>query len=312
MTLGQVFTKRLVALAATAALGLFGATAANATNEQYQVTAKSCSPYAANGCAFFTSLSAGAVNIGGGYGFASGYKGGYALASAGFQPGAPSLLQQGQYQQSAIGYMTYSFQVLGTPDTLVPLHMIGSVSVSAIHLSDASGNGVTLQDGPVDGRAPSDEFKIVGSASVQVSASRRTIYPSSGASASVTAIYDPSGFGDYCSNCGGAGDSFDTTVWVYSDSDINVTLNTSALVQYQADGTAAGAVFGSVEAETDPIFSIDDPAFSGFTISGVPTGSPPTAGGVPEPASWAMMVAGFGMAGAMLRKRRRQASALAA
>jgi len=29
-----------------------------------------------------------------------------------------------------------------------------------------------------------------------------------------------------------------------------------------------------------------------------------TAAGVPEPATWAMMIAGFGMSGAMIRRRR--------
>ena len=37
----------------------------------------------------------------------------------------------------------------------------------------------------------------------------------------------------------------------------------------------------------------------------------PTAGGVPEPASWALMVGGFGMAGGMLRRRRTAVTATA-
>ena len=38
-------------------------------------------------------------------------------------------------------------------------------------------------------------------------------------------------------------------------------------------------------------------------------GAPPSNGGVPEPASWALMIAGFGLTGAMLRRRRRAACA---
>lgn len=37
-----------------------------------------------------------------------------------------------------------------------------------------------------------------------------------------------------------------------------------------------------------------------------PVGTPGDAGAVPEPASWAMMIAGFGMIGALTRKHRRQ------
>ncbi|HEX2816610.1 MAG TPA: PEPxxWA-CTERM sorting domain-containing protein [Phenylobacterium sp.] len=41
------------------------------------------------------------------------------------------------------------------------------------------------------------------------------------------------------------------------------------------------------------------------------SGSAATAGGVPEPAAWTMMIAGFGGIGAMLRSRRRTAAATA-
>ncbi|UAK26686.1 PEPxxWA-CTERM sorting domain-containing protein [Sphingomonas nostoxanthinifaciens] len=189
--------------------------------------------------------------------------------------------------------------------------MIGSVSVSPIRLTNGSGVA-TLVDG-APGPAPSDQFRIVGSATLQVSASVLTPYPDSGASASFESIYDPRGY-TYCSNCGGGGASFDKTVWVYSNSDINVTLNTSTLLEFTSYGSGNGTtVFGSVEAETDPVFSIDDPAYSAFTVVGVPTGSPPPgagggSGSVPEPASWAMMLAGFGLAGSSMRTRKRQAA----
>ncbi len=53
----------------------------------------------------------------------------------------------------------------------------------------------------------------------------------------------------------------------------------------------------------------EDP-YAGFTISidGTPL-SFTLAGGVPEPASWALMIAGFSLVGATLRSRRRAASA---
>ena len=46
---------------------------------------------------------------------------------------------------------------------------------------------------------------------------------------------------------------------------------------------------------------------SAMLVSGL-TGTA-SAGGVPEPASWALMIAGFGLAGAQLRRRRTAAVA---
>jgi hypothetical protein len=58
------------------------------------------------------------------------------------------------------------------------------------------------------------------------------------------------------------------------------------------------------EAFVDPIFTID-PAFAHlYSLVGVPTAA---AGAVPEPATWAMAVAGFGLVGATMRRRRRYA-----
>ncbi len=68
-----------------------------------------------------------------------------------------------------------------------------------------------------------------------------------------------------------------------------------------------GAGFATI----DPVFSIADPALASlYTIVGIdgralsgPGGeSPPAA--VPEPASWAMMVGGFGLIGSAMRRRR--------
>jgi hypothetical protein len=53
-------------------------------------------------------------------------------------------------------------------------------------------------------------------------------------------------------------------------------------------------------------FTLDVPGSSGATLYS--TGS---LGGVPEPATWAMMLVGFGGLGAMLRSRRKQALAVA-
>lgn len=297
-------------LALAAAAAAFGATAAHATNEQYQLSALSCSPYIVGGCEAdgFVTTSPGSVNVGGGYGYASGYDGGFALASAIFNPGAPELLQAGQYRNSATSSLVYTFQVQGAPDTLVPLHAIGRVSVSNIRLTDEDGNVPTLVNGAHD-EVPTDHFYITAAASLKVVSSRLTTYPQNSAVADAVATYTTGVGTYYCGLCQGGSDSFDTTFWVYSNSDIEVQLDASARIDYRSDGLDPRPTFGVVSAETDPVFSIDDPAYAAFSIVGVPTGAPPPIGSaVPEPASWAMMVSGFGLAGSTMRGRRRRAA----
>lgn len=64
---------------------------------------------------------------------------------------------------------------------------------------------------------------------------------------------------------------------------------------------------GTAEASVDPVFTIDPtfaanhPGYSLVFSQGV--GNNP-AGAVPEPATWALMISGFGLAGAALRRRR--------
>ena len=305
MPFGHAIAKWLALPGISAMLAMFGASAASATNESYQFNVGSCSPV--YGCTDFLTFTPSPIgyHVGGGYAFAGGYNGGFALASAAFAPGAPQLLPSGLYRNYASNIMYYTFQVRGAPDTLVPLRMIGKVSVSPIHLTDPSGNVATLVDN-VPGPPPSDRFRIVGHAQVQVGGLRRTTFPRNGAAASFESRYfgNP-GFGNYCTACGGGSSSFDETVWVYSNSDIGVTLQSSASVEYMSYGwSGISSIFGTVSAETDPVFLIDDPAYAAFSIVGVPTGAPPPVGGsVPEPASWALLVAGFGLIGGRMRRR---------
>jgi hypothetical protein len=73
-----------------------------------------------------------------------------------------------------------------------------------------------------------------------------------------------------------------------------------------------GSVGGTAIATADPFIFID-PTFADageFRIvlsDGVVNGLPP-ASGAPEPAAWAMLIAGFGMVGSTLRRRRRCAA----
>jgi hypothetical protein len=299
--------KKLVAFAFTGLAAAFCATAALADNDQYFLHAASCSPYIVGGCEEVGSSEplAHGLNVGGGYAFASGYHGGFALASAIFAPGAAAGLQGGRYENNAIADYTYTFQVKGLPDTLVPLHMSAGVSVSPIHLTDEQGQVVDLVDGVSDA-ATTFDFRIVSNAQLQVLPTRRSPYPiRDGANISVENI--AAGRGSYCKNCDGAGVTFDQTIWVWSNSDISVILGASAQVIYDALGGGLDpmSTFGDVSAQVDPIFTIDDAAYSAFSIVGVPTGAAPpsTPGGVPEPASWALLLAGVGAVGGALRRR---------
>jgi hypothetical protein len=60
--------------------------------------------------------------------------------------------------------------------------------------------------------------------------------------------------------------------------------------------------FGEDTAVVDPTFTVD-PAFAAdWSVGGVPIAA--STPGVPEPATWTMLIAGFGLAGASLRRRR--------
>ncbi|HEY4188372.1 MAG TPA: PEPxxWA-CTERM sorting domain-containing protein [Polyangia bacterium] len=60
--------------------------------------------------------------------------------------------------------------------------------------------------------------------------------------------------------------------------------------------------FGFDIATVDPTFTVDPAFASRWSVEGVPVGAnlPPS---VPEPAIWALLISGFGLAGARLRRR---------
>jgi hypothetical protein len=82
-------------------------------------------------------------------------------------------------------------------------------------------------------------------------------------------------------------------IWLTEYSGLTLTGGSSQVAQFQVLGSDWAATHASNTAYADAIYSVGGNT-QGFVIGG----------GVPEPASWAMMIAGFGLAGAMLRRRR--------
>jgi hypothetical protein len=93
------------------------------------------------------------------------------------------------------------------------------------------------------------------------------------------------------------------------DGTVNFTVRTNQIntVTLFASGYLNGTTSGHVDIYVDPVFSFATPmegyslAFSNGIGNALPDES---VGGVPEPASWALMIGGFGLAGVALRRRR--------
>jgi hypothetical protein len=163
--------------------------------------------------------------------------------------------------------LTYSFEVVGPEDILIPLKAL----VVASSVVDNTGN---------------DAY---GQYIISVSA--------------------PQGAGFGISNGGGSyggTDSYNGSV------DFSVMANQINTVTLFASGYVNGTSSGHVDIYADPVFSFAEPvdgyslSFSNGVGNSVVTDS---LAGVPEPASWALMIAGFGLAGAALRRRHAVAEA---
>jgi PEP-CTERM motif len=89
------------------------------------------------------------------------------------------------------------------------------------------------------------------------------------------------------------GQTYTVVLTTFAESDLNE-------FQSKPDGTVP---FGEDSAVVDPTFTVDPAFASRWTIEGVPVDTSGV-GGVPEPATWTLLIAGFGLAGAGLRRRR--------
>jgi hypothetical protein len=82
-------------------------------------------------------------------------------------------------------------------------------------------------------------------------------------------------------------------IWLTEYSGLTLTGGSSQVTHFQALGADWAATHAGNTTYADAIYS-NGGATQGFVL----------AGEVPEPASWALMISGFAMAGAMLRRRR--------
>jgi hypothetical protein len=179
-------------------------------------------------------------------------------------------------------YLTVTGPTTGAQDVVVPLHLIGAYLL-------------TGETSSLDGRF---------SAGVQ--------YDLSGGLTVTGGSQDFSAFCGTSTPCGGGVFSTDFTLPAYAGGQDG---NTAQIFLYaSADSIAAdNANVGgevSTEAFLDPKITIDadwlaaNPGFQVNFSENIENGAGVINAGVPEPASWALMIAGFGLAGAALRRRR--------
>jgi hypothetical protein len=96
----------------------------------------------------------------------------------------------------------------------------------------------------------------------------------------------------------GETERFDVVMMVPNES-ILVSISADASAGYILSRAGQDEFASAGEAVADPTFTIDDPAYSDYTITGVPVGP---AAAAPEPATWAPLELGFAGLGFMGRK----------
>ena len=104
-------------------------------------------------------------------------------------------------------------------------------------------------------------------------------------------------------------------VWNPEDGDLMLVLEIVQPPKAGAGGGGGMMSFASASDEDPPFVTLDDSQLGslGGEETGSDGGEQPASdvrvAAIPEPASWALMIAGFGLGGAMLRRRRRLLSA---
>ena len=192
---------------------------------------------------------------------------------------------------SVFGTIIYSIEVFGAAGTAASVHVGG--------LGDVGFDSVTSALVTDGGRASAD-FSVTDSGQSLVLAR------------SIDLSGDSLGYVDNGSDFVGLPTSVPTPFsflhWAV-DEDLMLNANEIYTVAMRTTLQATASISGevSLHASIDPTFTVRGPfsieASDGF--GGVTT--IPAAGGVPEPATWALMLAGFGAVGAGLRRPRRAA-----
>jgi hypothetical protein len=279
----------------TVAAGMGLASPAFATNDAYSASAQYCEGSSDN-CVtrsvdeVSTPRVLGAGSGNNAYAFTSSARGGFAEAAVTFSPSTVTL-SAGTYSATAFANVSYIFQVVGSQNTYVPLHIVAQLSASAIHATDWQGNNVALyhDDGyDADLLVEPTGFLIGAYAELQVG----------------NLLANPTAYtflknGLYNERLDADSVLIDVTRLVMSNTDITVSLTADATLTYTMEGDA-DPQYGNVSAETDPVFTIDDPAFSAFRIVGVPE----SLTAAPEASTWTMIIVGFFAMGVALRCRR--------
>lgn len=206
-----------------------------------------------------------------------------ALLSSATISGGPNIA--GNAAATLRGSANYSFQILGAqPTATVHINALGDLGFSTISTFAGSSGAATAQFRVVaanNGPLVIDEFMSLAN------------------------------FGGVFYN--GNDPSAVSNIGFSYNADFTLLTNTvyDVIMRTTLTGTVNGPGTESMFANIDPTFTVDGP----FTLQvspgfgGVTLRDPGGNGGVPEPATWALMLCGFGLAGAALRNRRRPAVA---
>jgi hypothetical protein len=254
----------------------------------------------------------GSARLGGGlangYALAGPFGGGAVLASVWFGPSTVTLTS-GSISEDVESSVNYTIQVNGPSGYVVPLHIDAILSAAKVTATDLSGHPIQVVDygGGQFGLATDTGFYRVGaSAGIQIA---QYYYNTSifqyvqysggtwGVDSTLNTVINGNSFPTYDIKAKGV--ELDQIINVLPNTDINVSLYANALLDYSFGGD--DPQYATTSAEVDPVFTIADPVLASlYTINGVPEAVAP----VPEPATWAMMICGFGLVGTLARRRR--------
>jgi hypothetical protein len=201
--------------------------------------------------------------------YAAAFNGGTVFVGAELPGMDPLALRNVEYAGGQ-GYLSYNLWIDGPdPDALVPVRFIGGGSVTS-NSSRASGQAL-LRLGEVGLGGQVRQWQVAGQGDDETGVSQEVAF-------------------------------FDVDETIYMKPSMTYFIEMLAGAGVQA------AVFDGAHATAtvDPTFTILGDFALSYRVVGVPGGPaiPGGGGAVPEPATWAMMVVGFGLLGGSLRRRR--------